>query len=348
MARPPPITDDRAQPVPIFDLERMRGSPALSHPETAFVVRRAGAEFGIAGRLPLGVVDTLLGTALFLSALALGIQIRVAILPGVVLFYLMRALYAPRVLRLGSARRADRVIGQLLQAAVCPSCAYDLAGLAVGADGCVRCAECGAAWTADRIGRTEPLGGIDPGAAQGAAGFLEPSEYHARDARGQRVPLLYVKPRAIRRLAWPEAARPRLEAALLAARRATRLDRWPVAGFLFFAAGAGVAGQVWLGRKMATDSVTGRLSGDDVGVLLGLTLIPVGLLVAGLHTLAGRTLLRLRGAARAFASTGICPSCFADLTKATPEPDGCSLCPGCGAAWRLPPGADAEAPTHPQ
>lgn len=331
----PPIIDDRGTPVPIFDLERMRGSPALAHPLTAFTVRRAGAEFGLAGRLPLGAVDTLLGTALLFAALALHVQIRIAILPGVILFYLIRSLYAPRILRLGSARRAQRVIGQMLHAAVCPSCAYDLAGLHADADGCVCCAECGSAWRASRIGRTEPLHGPDAGATHGAAGFLEPSQHHARDARGQRVPLLYVKPRAIRALEWPDGTRPRLEAALAAARRATRLDRWPVSVFLFCAAGAGVAGQVWLGRRIASESVTGRLTGNDLAMLLGLTLIPIGLVVAGLHTLSGRTLLRLRGAARAFAATGICPSCFADLTKATPEPDGCTVCLGCGAAWRL-------------
>lgn len=345
MGRFPPITDDRGTPVPIFDLERMRGSPALAHPDTAFTIRRAGAEFGLAGRLPLGVIDTLLGTSLLFAALAMHIQLRLAILPGVILFYLIRALYAPRVLRLGSARRAPRVIDQVLRVGVCPSCAYDLAGLHAGEDGCVCCAECGAAWRASRIGRTEPLRGPDAGATHGAADFLEPSQHHARDARGQRVPLLYVKPRAIRRLTWPEGTRPRLEFALAAARRATRLDRWPVSVFLFCAAGAGVAGQVWLGRRIAAESASGRLTGNDLAIVLGLTLIPIGLLVAGLHTLAGRTLLSLRGAARAFASTGICPSCFTDLSIAPPEPDGCTACPMCGAAWRVAP-TSAPNETH--
>jgi hypothetical protein len=32
-----------------------------------------------------------------------------------------------------------------------------------------------------------------------------------------------------------------------------------------------------------------------------------------------------------------CPACAFDLRGLTADPDGCTICPECGAAWRLPP-----------
>lgn len=31
-----------------------------------------------------------------------------------------------------------------------------------------------------------------------------------------------------------------------------------------------------------------------------------------------------------------CPSCAYDLSETPPDPDGCTTCPECGAAWRIP------------
>lgn len=47
----------------------------------------------------------------------------------------------------------------------------------------------------------------------------------------------------------------------------------------------------------------------------------------------------IRGAALAIPR---CPACATDLGNGEPEPDGCTVCPECGAAWRLP--ADANNP----
>lgn len=33
---------------------------------------------------------------------------------------------------------------------------------------------------------------------------------------------------------------------------------------------------------------------------------------------------------------GFCPSCAYNLTGVTPDPDDCTTCPECGAAWKLP------------
>jgi hypothetical protein len=37
-----------------------------------------------------------------------------------------------------------------------------------------------------------------------------------------------------------------------------------------------------------------------------------------------------------FIQERICPSCLYDLQNLPPQEDGCTVCPECGAAWRLP------------
>jgi hypothetical protein len=39
--------------------------------------------------------------------------------------------------------------------------------------------------------------------------------------------------------------------------------------------------------------------------------------------------------ARYYTAAGYCASCAYDLKSIAPEPDGCQLCPECGAAWRI-------------
>ena len=37
----------------------------------------------------------------------------------------------------------------------------------------------------------------------------------------------------------------------------------------------------------------------------------------------------------------LCPACLEDLSALHPDPDGCTVCTECGAAWRLPDSQDA-------
>lgn len=68
--------------------------------------------------------------------------------------------------------------------------------------------------------------------------------------------------------------------------------------------------------------------------------LAVGILVALLPAIWWRG-PRLGRAARRL---GLCWSCGYDLRGMTPDPDGCTVCPECGAAWRLPdpPGPGAQ------
>ncbi len=58
-------------------------------------------------------------------------------------------------------------------------------------------------------------------------------------------------------------------------------------------------------------------------------------LVVVVFVWAGRRYLRDRYH-RVILTKGYCPSCGYRLVSARPEGDGCTVCPECGAAWRLP------------
>lgn len=40
-------------------------------------------------------------------------------------------------------------------------------------------------------------------------------------------------------------------------------------------------------------------------------------------------------AIRAMTRAGLCPSCAYKIDELVPEPDGCTVCPECGAAWKV-------------
>ena len=67
----------------------------------------------------------------------------------------------------------------------------------------------------------------------------------------------------------------------------------------------------------------------------GLFIAIVGMGVVGgvISVSTNRRLIQQR--ALKFAAQGECPVCRYDLAGLTPESDGCTICPECGAAWRV-------------
>jgi hypothetical protein len=60
--------------------------------------------------------------------------------------------------------------------------------------------------------------------------------------------------------------------------------------------------------------------------------IAIGLVIALSPIL---TASLLRHASNGVLAAGRCPSCYYHLSLLETEADGCTVCPGCGAAWRL-------------
>jgi hypothetical protein len=62
-------------------------------------------------------------------------------------------------------------------------------------------------------------------------------------------------------------------------------------------------------------------------------LVMFGGIMGGFLTLYGWR--NASSAIRAMTRAGLCPSCAYKIDELVPEPDGCTVCPECGAAWRM-------------
>lgn len=107
-------------------------------------------------------------------------------------------------------------------------------------------------------------------------------------------------------------------------RRRLQRARWPVDAILIL---AGATLVWWLFRRVVSGPI-----GWDLVPAAGFVLVALAVLRQALRRLADRPpqevaaeLLRL----------GRCPSCAFLLTSTAPQPDGCTVCPECGAAWKL-------------
>lgn len=90
-------------------------------------------------------------TTSVVTLLLMDLYLGKAALPGVRLFAIAAAtaFWTPIYLLTRSLRaksRARAAVAQLLQARVCPACAYGLAGINADPDGCTICPECAGAW----------------------------------------------------------------------------------------------------------------------------------------------------------------------------------------------------------
>jgi hypothetical protein len=47
--------------------------------------------------------------------------------------------------------------------------------------------------------------------------------------------------------------------------------------------------------------------------------------------------VKIPGTAAARIERGLCGSCIYPIETTSPQSDGCTVCPECGAAWKLPP-----------
>ncbi len=85
-----------------------------------------------------------------------------------------------------------------------------------------------------------------------------------------------------------------------------------------------------LGGYLVVSALTGHVHSSwiDRGLLLVLIAGFVGL------TLHEHSRHAIRRCARALLEERRCPSCAYDLQGLAPAPDGCTVCPECGAAWR--------------
>ncbi|MGQ0628045.1 MAG: hypothetical protein ACT4PL_08100 [Phycisphaerales bacterium] len=71
------------------------------------------------------------------------------------------------------------------------------------------------------------------------------------------------------------------------------------------------------------------------GWLMAIIVVPLGLVPAPVTAFVARRTVG-RQLAERFLNARFCPSCGYDLATIHPQQDGCTCCPECGGAWRIP------------
>lgn len=223
----------------------------------------------------------------------------------------------------GDARRSQAIAHhvriRIARDRECPVCAYPLDGLEPEEDHCTVCAECGAAWRADRwtadagIYRSPAVNGQGRGVGKGLL--------TTRDARGIWVPLLASKPKRVRQdtiTKWRDRA-------------AGPIRRRHMAGT-----------SIWLG-------VTGVVAGVSIFAIGPASLadfiyiaVVTGVVSAILFT---AVLFAIRASdfqvlkpifVQDQVAKNRCPCCESPLRPTLSPIDACLLCDTCGSAWNPP------------
>jgi hypothetical protein len=228
--------------------------------------------------------------------------------------------------------RATPVIATMLAEGFCPSCGYNLHGLGTESDGCISCPECGGAWRANRVSRTAPFAEHAAGSKVTSFGMvvagLDASS--GLDDRGRAV---IVSPRRLRS-AERGTTHPEHRTALCRARGDIR----PSGQWLRVATSAlllciGIAGAVFIAF------IWRQIPGLPPGLLLGAITGSLTFFALAFGVWFGHFGYSRRVVVSSYTSRGCCASCGADLRRLPVDPEGCTICPECGAAWLLACGA---------
>lgn len=273
--------------------------------------------------------------AFFIAMLLTGVLatwLSFALQSALILLAVLAAIY---VINARLPRFAHRIVTEYLRRGVCAGCGYNLFGLETQGDGCVLCPECGAAWRADRIETAEPFDeAARPTMLDRHRELLAPDLSLVRrrgfDDRGNRIEL--VPARLLRRAAADEAGfGARARSAAKEMRRSGRRARWLAAGFFVMIGAAFLLIELSMGVMLGP--------GPWRGVSLPMMLLPAGFMVVfGVVVARSELGVTARAVIDAAREAGVCAGCGGDLAGVAPAEDGCTVCPSCGAAWRLGPG----------
>lgn len=346
--------DDRGHKVRLLDPVRMQDAPAVANPAAAARLAWARAE------MRAGNFGLRWGLVMFLCWVAFpvldgndapAVVWSIALPVWLVLVWRLNRLIARR----GNAKRTHRVGSLLASHGLCPTCAYSLADLSPEADGCTVCPECGGAWKRVAIAASGPALPGSPRLTRAGWRRRLPRGLIPDDRR-ESHPVVRLPPEDLLSLAWTQAQRSRLRSALDAARLSGLITRRRLAG-LFIALAvlhlviAGMA--CTLVAKVLTDWPVPVGTGIRLTLLVfPMTMVVFPLAQTAFMVLEARKVLGPRGwlaPIKGYACLprhGFCAACINDLTDLPAEPDGCTICPECGAAWKLG-NTPSEAPTTP-
>jgi len=315
------IKDDRGATHPPMNLRGLKKSaddPTSARHDLAKYMKdvvRAEARRGglLAWLIPLGVIVIGAGVA--------GHALSEEGKSYVLLFSIILAIVVTRVLAKRGIRR--EIARTIVAEGICGSCGYSLRSMMTSDDGCVVCAECGAAWKAVRITAPHWDRPVLPGIERGGwwhrliGSVPKDRDLLTPDDRGR-----YVRSLDSRLVLLPADRRAEVGESVVAMRRRLRgigrIGRFVVALIVL---------AVFLvpGVMLARTEPSGWIF---LAVAAGVSL----LLAVGI--LRGTTWLPPRKMVRSLSDAGWCGSCGRDILALPVAEDGCVTCRGCSASWR--------------
>lgn len=214
---------------------------------------------------------------------------------------------------------------QVVAAGSCASCGYAMTGLPTSPDGFLVCPECRAAWRADRRLCPEPLEGVERRRKLRAKLDLVVRFGGATDSRDHRdraASLSVYRPRTRRVGAYGDVC-------YSASAAIHQPGRGRAAGVML----ACFAGGVVL-------AVIAIMVANALGALpwwgYGFVVLLAGLVFIGFAAGVSDLGITPEEIELATLSHGLCPSCWELIHGLPAGDDGCTSCPECGSAWRLP------------
>jgi hypothetical protein len=229
---------------------------------------------------------------------------------------------------------------------VCGSCGYTLQGLTPDPDGCLVCPECGAAWLEYRL--TRPHWSNQREVPRRPPWYLRligriprDDRLFGPDSRGAYFRMLDKRLHLLPPVRRAELGPARVRTLRRSLCRIGLGWRWLLALLPFtpIALSFAAVGGNWT-------KVT-RAEGLWIYVLI-FAIIQGLLLLACIGTIRGHIFVSPARRGRAAAELGVCNVCGRDLAlHGVAQPDRCTLCTGCGAAWAGVPGGAPTVPAEP-
>lgn len=329
------ITDDRDHPVPVWAGARRGNDPF----EQDLSIRLAHVAQQRVNRIGCLVIPLFM-----LSFVALS----VAGLPswGIFIPAAFMLLFVTLVGRWARNAERERVKPTLLSAGRCASCAYPIAKLPPELDGCVTCPECGAAWKFDPqwthrlevsdAAAEESLGIPRSGTADDRAaiqffgrffgGLSGRRSLAMKDERGRLATLFFPRFPWKNPPCWDQVDP--VQRRIL--KREIRLLGWPLRALFIFCVSMPAAVQIPLLLRLPASVTVPSI----MTIMLGLWVF-VFLPLAVFGMIVFPYVRKPESLAKLFLRRGLCPGCWADLTKVPLTPDGIRECAHCLAAWKL-------------
>lgn len=289
------------------------------------VVDRVRRQIVSHARGPLiAILMGLSGPLIMFTAQQLGVPLGLAIILLVMFMFIIGRLLVVR----GMRRSAPAVATVMLADGLCPGCAYSLAGLGPGEDGCFECPECGAAWKATRVVRRTRFEEVAGSGVAAPVRWWQRIGGHVglrrlKDDRGNDGPAADARLREAIRAATDPDRKERL----LAVRRASTRDGMILRAGLFVLYSGLACFQIWI---MVTKVHPRPMSWTGLLMVAG----AIGFLWIALMFLRSNAGIRGKTLRREMLARGMCPRCAAEMSGLVVESDGCTICRECAAAWK--------------